>query len=452
MATINGGITLKTRLIGLVTAGFLALAGIIMLQSERVLEEAILEQVKGQSRLFLEGLSREFGGISGMERGRLEAILDREMSRRGEGYNFSVARLYIYGEDGRLLADTARRYDELKDMAGFHGDVIRDGVSHIGDLAEYGPGGEPYHTDVIIPLNLAGERAALEMEVDLAATMSRIKVIDDDYERAILAVVLIATLVMVLLVWFVIRRGLLRPIHSLSVVTGRIAGGELSSRVEARTRSEMDDLGRSINRMADSIEALFIEQRTTFLQTIQSLARALEARDSYTAGHSERVAEMATRLGRLVGIDDEELELLRHGALMHDLGKIGITDAILDKKGSLVNSEEEAMRSHPLKTAEIMAPLKRFREFAEIAAWHHERWDGKGYPEGLKGEEIPILARIVAIADTWDAMTSDRRYRKGMSPEEALSIMEREREGGQWDPELLGRFIEMMRSGGGGSE
>ena len=448
MITRNRGITLKTRLIGLVTAGVLALAGVIMLQSERALEEAILEQVKGQSRLFLEGVARELRSVSDMERGRLEALLHGEMASRGEGYNFSVARLYIYGKEGRLLADTARRYGEVKDMSGFHGAVIRDGVSHIGDVVEYGMEGEAAHTDVIIPISFAGASFALEMEVDLAGTMLRIKVIDDRYERAILAVVLTATLVMVLLVWQVIRRGLLRPIHSLSVVTGRIAGGELSSRVEARTRSEMDDLGRSINRMADSIEALFLEQRTTFLQTIQSLARALEARDSYTAGHSERVSEMATRLGRLVGIDDEELELLRHGALMHDLGKIGITDAILDKKGALINTEEEAMRSHPVKTAEIMAPLKRFREFAEIAAWHHERWDGTGYPDGLKGEDIPILARIVAIADSWDAMTSDRRYRKGMPIEEALSIIERERDEGQWDPALVDRFVAMMKGEG----
>ena len=416
-----------------------------MLQSERSLEEAILEQVKGQSQIFLEGIAREFEHLASFERESLEAFLHKVKSERGEVQNFSMGRLYIYDASGRILADTDRIYDEIKAMDGFQGDVIRDTVFHVSSKLEYGEGSPDPHTDVIVPARLAGENVAFEVEINLSKTMAKIKTIDDRYEQSILTVLLAGTLVMVLLLWWLIRQGLLKPIHSLNVVTARIADGQFSSRVKDRTNSEMDELGRSINKMAGSIEALFREQRDTFLQTIQSLARAIEAKDSYTAGHSERVADLSHRLGMKVGLPENELELLKHGALMHDLGKIGISDAILDKTGSLENSEEEAMRSHPEVTADIMAPLKRFKEFAEIAAWHHERWDGKGYPEGLKGKEIPILARIVAIADTWDAMTSDRRYRKAMSREEALSIMEREIDEGQWDPELIDKFIEMMR-------
>ena len=131
---------------------------------------------------------------------------------------------------------------------------------------------------------------------------------------------------------------------------------------------------------------------------------------------------------------------------MHDLGKISIPDAILNKPGKLTNEEFVIMKTHPIQTATIMKPLKRFKELTEIAAWHHERWDGQGYPDRLKGEEIPMLARIVSIADTWDAMTGDRVYRQGMLPEKALTILRSEKNGGQFDPNLLDAFIEMIET------
>jgi len=181
-------------------------------------------------------------------------------------------------------------------------------------------------------------------------------------------------------------------------------------------------------------------------ERIREQVQALEAKDSYTARHSARVAKYSVMLGRRLGLPEGQLKLLKQGALMHDLGKIGVADTILNKPGSLTEEEFAVMRNHPVVTAAIMRPLKRFKEFAEIAAWHHERWDGRGYPDGLAGEAIPLLARIVAIADTWDAMTGDRIYRKGMSVETALATLEQEREMGQWDPRLLEEFITMVRA------
>jgi HD-GYP domain-containing protein (c-di-GMP phosphodiesterase class II) len=136
---------------------------------------------------------------------------------------------------------------------------------------------------------------------------------------------------------------------------------------------------------------------------------------------------------------------------MHDLGKIAIPDAILNKPDKLTDEEFAAMRSHPVMTAKIMRPLRRFDRHREIATWHHERWDGHGYPDGLKGEEIPILARIVSIADTWDAMTGDRVYRKGMSVELALEILEKERDSGQWDPAVVDAFLQLVQQEGADS-
>jgi HD-GYP domain-containing protein (c-di-GMP phosphodiesterase class II) len=235
------------------------------------------------------------------------------------------------------------------------------------------------------------------------------------------------------------------PLARLSATARAIARGELHSRARIASRDEIGSLGGAVNCMADNIQHLIEEQEAAYLQMMRSLAKALETRDAYTAVHSARVTRYAVHLGHRIGLSGEQLRLLKRGALMHDLGKIGVPDAILNKPDPLAPEEAAEMRRHPEYTAAIMRPLKRFEAFSEIAAWHHERWDGMGYPDGLSGEDIPLLARIVAIADTWDAMTGDRVYRKGMAPERALAILEAEVDDGQWDPGLMRVFIAMVR-------
>jgi len=165
-----------------------------------------------------------------------------------------------------------------------------------------------------------------------------------------------------------------------------------------------------------------------------ALAKALEARDDNTSSHSLNVTRYSMLLGEHLGLDEEELRVLSQGALMHDLGKIGIPDNILKKPGGLDESEFEIIKQHPMMTSEILDTLETSDHFAAIARSHHERWDGTGYPDGLNGEDIPLLARIVAIADAWDAMTSNRVYRDAMNENIALDIIEREQDSGQWDP------------------
>ena len=182
-----------------------------------------------------------------------------------------------------------------------------------------------------------------------------------------------------------------------------------------------------------------------------ALAKALEARDDNTSSHSLNVTRYSMLLGEHLGLDEEELRALSQGALMHDLGKIGIPDNILKKPGGLDESEFEIIKQHPMMTSEILDTLETSDHFAAIARSHHERWDGTGYPDGLNGEDIPLLARIVAIADAWDAMTSNRVYRDAMSENIALDIFEREQDSGQWDPYLVGKFIKLIRQGKGSS-
>jgi putative nucleotidyltransferase with HDIG domain len=185
---------------------------------------------------------------------------------------------------------------------------------------------------------------------------------------------------------------------------------------------------------------------------LYALAKALEARDDNTSSHSLNVTRYSTLLGEHLGLDEEELRSLRQGALLHDLGKIGIPDNILKKPGNLDDSEFEIIKKHPALTSDILDTLETSDHFAAIARSHHERWDGDGYPDGLNGENIPLLARIVAIADAWDAMTSNRVYRDAMSENIALDIFEREKDSGQWDPYLVDKFITLIRQGKGSND
>lgn len=176
-----------------------------------------------------------------------------------------------------------------------------------------------------------------------------------------------------------------------------------------------------------------------------ALAKALEARDDNTSSHSLNVTRYSMLLGEHLGLNQEELRVLSQGALLHDLGKIGIPDDILKKPGDLDDAEFEIIKQHPMLTSDILNTLETSYHFSAIARSHHERWDGNGYPDGLNGEDIPLLARIVAIADAWDAMTSNRVYRDAMSENLALDILEKEKDSGQWDPYLLEEFIKVMR-------
>jgi HAMP domain-containing protein len=258
-----------------------------------------------------------------------------------------------------------------------------------------------------------------------------------------IGLVMVAGLVALMALWT--ASGFTHPLRLLSDTARSIADGDLGSRAEVRRRDEIGSLADSVNQMAGSIEKLLGEQEDAYLQALKSLTQALQKKDPYTAGHSGRVKHYSLKLGKQLGFDEATLDVLGRGALVHDLGKIGVPDAVLNKPSALDDDEFAVMQQHPTFTASIMRPLVRFRVFAEIAAWHHERWDGGGYPDGLAGEEIPLLARIVAVADAWDAMTGDRIYRKGMSVEKALSILEKEADSGQFDPELIRIFTEMVR-------
>jgi len=181
----------------------------------------------------------------------------------------------------------------------------------------------------------------------------------------------------------------------------------------------------------------------TYDRTLEGWARALDMRDKETEGHSVRVAEMTLQLARVLAVGDVELEQIRRGALLHDMGKIAIPDSILLKTGPLTVEEWDVMRTHPTRAYELFAPIPYLQVALEIPYCHHEKWDGSGYPRGLKGEGIPLAARIFAVVDVYDALMSDRPYRKAWSEMQVLEHILAE-SGTHFDPQVVKAFIVIM--------
>lgn len=205
------------------------------------------------------------------------------------------------------------------------------------------------------------------------------------------------------------------------------------------------------NYQLNTIEELYNEvQRASrtidknVIHTIEAFIQALEARDSYTKGHSDRVNRYSMAIGRQLKLPQHELNILHDASLLHDIGKIGVYDRILFKPGDLSDEEFELMKSHPDLGAEILASIPFLEEHIPLIQHHHERQDGSGYPLGLKGDEIPLGARIIQVADTWDAMTSDRPYRRRMSALPAVKELQKSR-GTQLDYKCVNAFVAWLQ-------
>jgi len=208
-------------------------------------------------------------------------------------------------------------------------------------------------------------------------------------------------------------------------------------------------MGRTYNKKShirdeEPLDIAELLEKTHF-ETIMAFSEALEARDQYTAGHSRRVMEYSKSIGQCMKLDKQDIEELKRSALLHDIGKIGIPDVILKKEAKLTEEEYAVIKSHSETGAAILKYIKSFKHLVSAVYHHHERFDGEGYPDGVKGTAIPLHARIIAIADTFDAMTSSRSYRKkALSYRTALSELERSK-GIQFDPEITDIFLEILQ-------
>jgi len=188
---------------------------------------------------------------------------------------------------------------------------------------------------------------------------------------------------------------------------------------------------------------LYTKMRKVYLDTIRALAAAIDAKDPYTKGHSERVAEMSVALAQELNLSGRDIENIEYAALLHDIGKIGIADNILGKNSSLTDEEFDKIKEHTIMGAKIIEPVDFLKNSYKAIYHHHEKYDGKGYPEGLKSEDIPILARIIAAADAYDAMCSDRPYRKKLNKDKILKEL-KDQSGKQFDPEVVKALFSIL--------
>jgi len=233
-------------------------------------------------------------------------------------------------------------------------------------------------------------------------------------------------------------KGVLEAFHR-SIFTPDDEWREFFSTLATQTAIAIDNIS-----LFESLQRSNIELTLAYDATIEGWSRALDLRDNETEGHTERVAELTIKLAHALAIRDDEIVHLRRGALLHDIGKMVIPDDILHKPGPLSEDEWQIMRQHPQIAYEMLYPIQYLRPALDIPHYHHEKWIGGGYPQGLIGEQIPLSARIFAVVDVWDALTSDRPYRPAWSREEALNYI-RQQAGQHFDPQVVKQFLQIIK-------
>jgi putative nucleotidyltransferase with HDIG domain len=258
----------------------------------------------------------------------------------------------------------------------------------------------------------------------------------------VLASILIALILVVAIGYFVSNR-ISRPILKLEQATSRVAQGDLKVQVPSIGNDEVALLADRFNRMVVSLDRSKNELVSAYDTTLEGWVRVLDLRDHETTGHSQRVVDLTINLAKRMNVADSQLEHIRRGALLHDIGKMAVPDEILHKPGRLTDTEWEIMRQHPNHASQMLKGISFMEPAMDIPGLHHEKWDGTGYPHGLRGEKIPMAARIFSVIDSWDAILSDRPYRKARTEPEARKILQEER-GTQFDPQIVDMFQKML--------
>ena len=271
-------------------------------------------------------------------------------------------------------------------------------------------------------------RGAISIYIPMAETLNSLKRNAVNLIVSWLGIILLISGVIFLLLQYMV----LKPVDHLHAVAQRMIDGEYTAKAELSTGDEFEDFANAFNNMNQRL-------KKGLSGTIRSLVAAVDARDPYTKGHTARVAKYSLAIAREMDLPDDNLAEIEIGAILHDIGKIGIADELLGKSLSLKEKEMEEMEDHTKKGAKIVYDADFLNFSIPAILYHHERPDGKGYPLGLKGDDLPLSAMIIAVADTFDAMTTDRPYRKAISQEEAIQEIE-EQSGTQFDAEVVMAF------------
>jgi putative nucleotidyltransferase with HDIG domain len=248
---------------------------------------------------------------------------------------------------------------------------------------------------------------------------------------------------LVILVGIQLANRITQPLLQLVQASMKVSKGNLDIQVKTETNDEISILTQSFNAMVASLNQSQKDLINAYDSTLEGWAKALELRDKETEGHSERVTSLTVQAAEVMGIQGESLLNVRRGALLHDIGKMGTPDAILHKNGPLDAEERRIIQQHPLNAYNMLKHIEYLKDALEIPYCHHEKWDGTGYPRGLKGEEIPISARLFAVVDVYDALVSDRPYRKALPREEVIAYL-KSQSGSHFDPDAFEVFLKVL--------
>ncbi len=385
--------------------------------------------------------------------GMIASVVDLNyLIRRLQQVSLTGLMPYVVDGQGRLVAAATGQYATGQDM--MHFDIVRSFVD-AGSKTQLSATREfSIHGDKTTTQMLGTYSPVTSLDWAVVVQKPREEAYRGIYEmqRTGRLLALLAVFVSVGLSILSARR-ITSPLQVLAQSSRAIARGDFSQRVHLKTRTEIGELATTFNTMSDELEQ-FVEDlkraadenKALFMGSIQMLAGAVDEKDPYTRGHSDRVTRYSLMIAKEMGLDDDFLELLRVSAQLHDVGKIGIEDRILKKPGALTPEEFEIMKTHTTKGANILRPVPQLREMLPGIELHHEALNGRGYPYGLKGDEIPLLARVIAVADTFDALTTNRPYQKAFDTTETIRII-KNLSGQRLDPNAVTALLTIFQRG-----
>jgi len=381
---------------------------------------------------------------SGRFLGMIGAVEDLQfLIRRLQEVNRGGLTPYVVDSEGRLVAGATAEYATGQDMSKL--ELVKNFVDQ-GSKAQLVAATREFNTiDSGNSVKMLGTYSPV-VNLDWAVVVQkpRSEAYRGVYEmqRTARLLALLAVLLSVGISIYAARR-ITNPLEVLTESSHAIARGDFSQRVQVKTRTEIGELAATFNTMSEELEHFVLdlkraarENRELFMASIQMLAGAVDEKDPYTRGHSDRVTRYSVMIAREMQLGEDFLEIVRVSAQLHDVGKIGIEDRILKKPGALTPEEFEIMKTHTTKGANILRPVVQLKEMIPGIELHHESLDGRGYPHGFKGDEVPLLARIIAVADTFDALTTNRPYQQAHDPQQALQIIH-SLSGKRLDPEAV---------------
>ena len=356
----------------------------------------------------------------------------------------TFAQISFYDQSGKVIYSTLPFSHDLTPEIALQTISLKDVSSTKRDLSnqrDFNVVNIPF-AEILGSWEVRGENQIGVLGV--ALSKSALVVTSTDSRWRIFLLVASALLIIILLginLANTITRPLLRLVHA----SKKVAEGDVNIMVLPQSDDEVADLTVSFNKMVASLNHSQNKLIQSYDETLEGWANALELRDEETVGHSKRVTSLTVKLAQAMGINDEALVNIRRGALLHDIGKMGTPDAILHKIGPLDEKEWEIIKNHAKDGYDLLKKIDFLGPALEIPLYHHEKWDGTGYPDGLVGEEIPISARIFAIVDVFDAMSNDRVYRSAIPIEETIEYLD-EQSGSHFDPEVVKAFIHVLSS------